>query len=823
MNQKYKLILSLFLISSIFCREVDPDEPEMADYEKEHIEILRKNSAECTLFLNKNGAFPISEPGKVLLIGSGARETLKGGGGSGDMESRYYTTCEEGLEEAGFTIVSKDWFDKFQEFKKTKHTEFVRYIFQLAEKYDSTPDHMSFGAVEPHPEYDIPLDGYEADLAIYVLARTSSEGDDRKARKGDLYLTDSEVRDILYLNKKYEKFLLVLNTVGPVDLSPVKDVSNILLLTPLGVVTGDILADIVLGKANPSGKLATTWAAVKDYRFLEEFGAIDNVRYVEGVYVGYRFFDSANVKPLYPFGYGQSYTEFTITKDSVTNKKDIITIKAIVKNEGKFNGKEVVEVYVSPSQQNKDKPYQSLVAFKKTKELKPNEEQTLTLTFKLSDVARYDEESASYILDRGTYIVRVGNSSDKTIVFCIVILDENIITEKLKNVGGESDFGDLELSVQYKDDLTNVERLKLTKDDFTTKEVKYDYQPKYNELITGLSMEDVAKVCICNFNGESHLFGEAGETVLDIPDIEHHLVLADGPAGLRLVKKYGEDENGKYRLCVNPIEARLIDYLTKEEYAKLDTLENNLDRKGEVHYQFATAIPIATALAQSFNEDFLEVVGDIVGKEMEIFGVNLWLAPGLNIHRNVLCGRNFEYYSEDPFISGRMAGAITRGVQSHQKRSTTIKHFACNGQEFNRFNSNSILSERALREIYLKGFKIAIDSSSPFALMTSYNLINGIHSSERSCLVRDVIRSEWGYEGLVMSDWFSSGSTPIGMANHPAQYAVNNIINGNNLQMGGGEKDYNLVMEAYRQGKITKEHLYECASKVYETIEKLSQ
>ena len=818
-----KVFLSLILISFIVCRNEDPDAPPMADYEIEHIDILRKNAAECTLFLNKNDAFPIKEPGKVLLIGSGARDTLEGGGGSGTMESRYYTTCEEGLEAAGFTIVSKDWFDKFQEFKNAKHPEFVKYIFQLAEKYDCTADHMSFGYNEPHPEYDIPLDNYEADIAIYVIARISSEGNDRTITKGDLYLTDSEVRDILYLNKKFEKFMLVLNTVGPVDLSPVKDVSNILLLTPLGVVTGDILADIILGKANPSGKLSTTWAAVKDYKFIEEFGGIDNVRYVEGVYVGYRYFDSANVRPLYPFGYGKSYTEFSITKDSVSNKKDIITIKAKVKNEGKYNGKEVVEVYVSPSQQNKDKPYQSLVDFKKTKELEPNEEQTLTLTFRLSDVARYDVETASYILDKGTYIVRVGNSSDKTSVFCIITLDENITTEKLKNVGGESDFGDLELSVQYRDDLTNVEKIKLTKDDFTTKEVKYDYSPKYNELITGLSMEDVGKVCICSFNGVSHLFGEAGETVQDIPEIKNYLILADGPAGLRLVKKYGEDEKGKYRLCVNPIEERLIDYFSKEEYAKLDTLENNKDRKGEVHYQYATAIPIATALAQSFNEDFLETVGNLVGKEMEIFGVNLWLAPGLNIHRNVLCGRNFEYYSEDPLVSGKMAGAITRGVQSHQKRATTIKHFACNGQEFNRFNSNSILSERALREIYLRGFKVAIDSSSPFALMTSYNLINGIHASERSELVRDVIRSEWGYEGLVMSDWFNSGSTPIGLAHHPAQYAVNNIMNGNNLQMGGGEKDYNLVMEAYREGKITKEHLYECASKVYEIIQNLNQ
>ncbi|MBR3661227.1 MAG: glycoside hydrolase family 3 C-terminal domain-containing protein [Bacilli bacterium] len=795
----------------------------MALYEKEHIDILRKNAAECTLFLNRNDAFPISKPGKVLLIGSGARETIHGGGGSGETESRYYTTCEEGLEDAGFEIVSKDWFFKFAEYKKQKHQQFIKYMFRLAEKYDCTAEHISFGNIEPQPEYTIELDQYEADIAIYVISRTSSEGNDRTITKGDLYLTDSEVRDILFLNKKYDKFLLVLNTVGPVDLSPVKSVSNILLLTPLGIVTGDILADIILGKVNPSGKLATTWASVKDYKFIEEFGGTDNVRYVEGVYVGYRYFDSANIKPLYPFGYGKSYTDFSITKELVSNKKDIITINVKVKNIGKYKGKEVVEIYVSPSQQNKDKPYQSLVAFKKTKDLEPGEEQSLSLTFKLSDVARYDEDSTSYILDRGTYIVRVGNSSDKTNVYCIITLNEDIVTEKLKHVGGESDFGDVELEVKYKDVLTDVEKIELTKDDFTTREVKYDYQPKYNELITSLSMEDVGKVCICNFNGVSHLFGEAGETVLDIPQIKNYLVLADGPAGLRLVKKYGEDENGKYRLCVNPIEKRLIDYLSPEEYAKLDTLDNNKNRKGEVHFQFATAIPIATALAQSFNEDFLELVGDIVAKEMEIFGVNLWLAPGLNIHRNVLNGRNFEYFSEDPLISGKMAGALTRGVQSHQKRGTTIKHLTCNNQEHNRFNSNSIVSERALREIYLRGFKIAIESSNPVALMTSYNLLNGVHPSERVELLKDVVRSEWGYEGLIMSDWFNSGVRPIGLANHPSQYAVNNIMNGNNLQMGGGKDDYDLVMEAYREGKITKDHLYECASKVYETIEKLNQ
>ncbi|MCQ2973106.1 MAG: glycoside hydrolase family 3 C-terminal domain-containing protein [archaeon] len=823
---KLLLIASILLIvtSRKLTLAEEDEEPEMKQYEKDHIEFLRKNAAECTLFLNRNDAFPIKKPGTVLLVGSGARNTLKGGGGSGDVESRFYTTCEEGLENQGFEIVSKDWLDEFPSFKKKNHPAFVKNIFTISDFYQSNAGHCSFGAVEPEYDYDLPLD-YEADIAIYVVSRNSSEGDDRKLRKGDIMLTDSEVRDILKLDKEFEKFMLVLNVVGVVDLSPVKDVSNILLLSQLGVVTGDILADIILGKTYPSGKLATTWASVRDYRYIEEFGNVDNTRYLEGVYVGYRYFDSTGVKPLYAFGYGKGYTDFKFSKESVTNKEDIITVKVNVKNVGeKFPGKEVIQVYVSPSQKNKDKPYQSLVAFKKTKELEPDEEESLSIKFSIKDVARYDEKKASYILDKGKYIIRVGTSSDKTKVFAYASLSEDVVLEKLTNIGGKPDFQDfVPPEIAYKDDLSEVQEIDLDEIEFSTKTVKYEYKPTIYDEIKELSNEDLGKVCVCNFEVPGHLFGEAGETVQTIKDIKNHLVLADGPAGLRLVRKYGVDEKGPYRLFANPMEARLGDYLSKEELATFDSPENNKDRDGDVFYQFTTAIPIATALAQTFNEDLLEKIGDLVGNEMDIFGVNLWLAPGLNIHRNIQCGRNFEYFSEDPLISGKMAGAITRGVQSHKNRATTIKHLACNGQEFNRFNSNSVVSERALREIYLKGFQIAIKDSNPYTLMTSYNLINGIHSSERKDLIIDVVRTEWKYEGLIMSDWFTSGTKPIGAANLKSQFAVNNIRGGNNLQMGGGKNDYDLIMQALNNGELSKERLLECASKVYEVVELLNK
>ena len=227
-------------------------------------------------------------------------------------------------------------------------------------------------------------------------------------------------------------------------------------------MTGDILADIILGKANPSGKLSTSWASIKDYKFINDFAQLDDVRYKEGIYVGYRYFNSANIKPLYPFGFGKSYTDFEIKKISLNNNKDEIIINVKIKNIGKFVGKEVVQIYISPPQTNKDKPYQSLVAFKKTKLLNPKEEDELTLNFILKNSARFDEEKASYILDNGNYIIRVGNSSDKTNILGVINLSEDIITEKLKNIGGKSDFEDLKLLIEYKDDLTKIETIKLT-------------------------------------------------------------------------------------------------------------------------------------------------------------------------------------------------------------------------------------------------------------------------------------------------------------------------------------------------------------------------
>ena len=414
------------------------------NYLEKHVRILRESAAECTLFLNKNEEFPIKKPCNVLLLGSGARDTIKGGTGSGDVICEF-TTCEEGLENEGFNITSKKWLNQ--------------------------------------DDYPILKNNNEqkSDIAIYVLARNSGQGMDRKPQSGDVLLTEKEIQDILYLNKNYKKFMLVLNVCGVVDLSPIKNVSNILLLSQLGVVTGNILSDIILGKQNPSGKLTTTWASLDQYKFINEFGNDEDTNYIEGVYVGYRYFNSANIKPLYPFGFGKSYTSFDISKISLTNIKDEINIKVKVKNIGNFPGKEVVQVYISPSQNNADKPYQSLVAFKKTNKLKPLEESEIDLIFHLKIVARYDENKACYILDNGKYIIRVGDSSENTNIYGYIELDEDIIIEQLKNIKiNELGFKDYKPKIVLKDKLNNIQKIKLTKDDFNLKKIEYNYIYKIN-------------------------------------------------------------------------------------------------------------------------------------------------------------------------------------------------------------------------------------------------------------------------------------------------------------------------------------------------------
>lgn len=806
---------------------------QLYSYEKEHLQTLRKSLAECTVLLKSNGDFPLDKAGKIAAYGSGVRNTIKGGTGSGEVNSRFFTSIEKGLEDAGFIITTKEWMDSYEQVRIKAKKEFRKVIKARAKANHTQPVIEGMGAVMPEPEYELPLDA-EGDVAVYVVSRISGEGNDRRVENGDVLLTKTEQREILTLNKKYKKFMLVLNVGGAVDLSSVQEVDNILLLSQLGVETGAVLADILLGKAYPSGKLTTTWSAWEDYCSIGEFGEQNDTRYHEGIYVGYRYFDSIGKRALFPFGYGLGYTTFSVTGENVEAAGEEITVTAKVKNTGSKLGKEVVQVYVSAPEVKLDKAYQDLAAFAKTKELSSGEEETIKISFKLSDLASYDTQKASYVLEQGDYIIRVGNSSADTCICGIVKLEETVEVRKVRNSLGKPDFEDWKPQKTAQTDkgiTADVKVITIKAEDIASETIVYDKKTDIDAAVKNLSDEELAYMNIGAFNPKGGMLsiignasmsvaGAAGETtnILKEKGVPA-MVMADGPAGLRLSQKYYKDEKGIHALG-ETMPASIVEFMPKP-VAWFMTRPKKVKAGVEVKEQYATAIPIGTAIAQSFNLDFARDCGDIVGTEMERFGVHLWLAPALNIHRSIRCGRNFEYFSEDPVVSGLFAAAITDGVQAHPGCATTIKHYAANNQETNRYANNSQVSERAMREIYLRGFEICVKLSQPCALMTSYNLLNGVHTSERRDLTEDILRSEYGYKGIVMTDWVTGGGFLTKNAIYAAPNAGKVAAAGGDLFMPGCSKDYQEVLDDLKDGTLSREQLEMNATRVYRMAKRL--
>ncbi|MBQ1605136.1 MAG: glycoside hydrolase family 3 C-terminal domain-containing protein [Lachnospiraceae bacterium] len=799
---------------------------KLFEYEERHTSTVRNTLAECMVLLKKDGKFPLENPGKIALFGNGVRNTIKGGTGSGEVNSHYSVNVEQGLINAGFEITTTKWLNEYEEVKAKAKEEFMGKIKKDAKKAHVNIFIYSMGKAMVEPEYNIPLDG-EGDTAVYVLARISGEGNDRPVESGEIKLTETEKRDILALNAKYDKFMLVLNVGGVVDLSDVKDVKNILLLTQLGVDTGNGLADVLLGKQNPSGKLATTWAAFEEYFPMEDFEDIDDTRYKEGIYVGYRYFDTFKKKYIFPFGFGLSYTEFNTVFDDVIVDGTAVTVSATVTNTGNRSGKEVVQVYQSAPAGKLDKAYQDLVGFTKTRELAPGESQQVKVAYDLTDFTSYDEETASYILEAGEYVVRLGNDSVNTEIVASLTLDSTVVVLQAKNVLGSTDFDDLQSEKQIYDIPATAKRITIDSGAITTEKVEYD--KKYDILpeIEALSIEKAALLNIGGFDPNksglasiigsagTKVCGSAGETSAYVKSDFPVMSMADGPAGLRIAKEYFEDAKGKHAIGVSAFPESMLDFMPSmtKFFMKLVGGGKKPKAGNEIKYQYCTAIPIGFAIAQSFNVELAAEYGNIVGEEMEMFGVNLWLAPALNIHRSIRCGRNFEYFSEDPVISGLMSAAITNGVQKHPGCGTTIKHYAANNKELNRYCNNSIVSERAMREIYTKGFGIAVRESQPHALMTSYNLINGQHTAESRGLTEDILRCEYGYEGIVMTDWVIQVAA-ISQSTHRNSQARYVAAAGGDLFMPGGKADYENLKAGIKAGDVSEEQVRINASRV---------
>jgi beta-glucosidase len=542
-------------------------------------------------------------------------------------------------------------------------------------------------------------------------------------------------------------------------------------------------------------------------------------------------------------------------------QKNQVAVEVRVENIGdKYAGKEVVQVYISALGGEVERPYQSLTAFTKTKELAPKESQTVTLTFPLSALAVYHVAQAAWQVEAADYVVRVGNSSKDTTVAAVLEVGEKKDVLSCKNLFPL----DVELQEIHPDAAalqqriageipSDVPRLQIDVTALSTETVAYQGKKQpytttktetltledvkngnctIEELVAQLSVEEMAELCVGTLRaGESTVVGNAsylvpgaaGDTSSVIKESRKvkNLILADGPAGLRLQPHFKTTKDGK----MIPGGEILGD--------DVQPFPEDLDENDVVdYYQYCTAIPIGWALAQSWNTELVEQAGNMVGQEMEQFGVDLWLAPAMNIHRNPLCGRNFEYYSEDPYIAGKIAAAMTKGVQSHPGKGTTIKHFAVNNQEDNRYFVNAHVSERALREIYLKGFEIAVRESQPFSIMTSYNLLNGTHTANHYDLLQALARDEWGFEGTIMTDWFTSQDMPSITGKFGKKYPISAstgcIYAGNDIQMPGCQKNVDDIVEAVKTGKeidgftITLGDLQYCTAKILGVVAKVT-
>ena len=816
----------------------------MNPYEIEHNQMIRSQAAECTLFLRRNGDFPCTAPGRIALYGSGARRTIRGGTGSGDVNVRNSVSIEAGLEKAGFTITTKEWLDAYDAAYRKARAAFIADIKAQARKLHTNAIMLGMGAVMPEPEYQIPLKG-EGETAVYVLSRICGEGNDRRNVPGDMMLSETELRDIRWIRKQYQKFMLVLNVGGMMDLSSLLEPEeeapeNILLLSQLGAQTGDIFADILLGKADPSGKLASTWSALSDFREAGTFGDADETCYNEGIYVGYRYFDSAGKKPAFPFGSGLSYTDFQISpgsfflcKESSPEDGPEICAAVSVTNTGKYPGKEVVELYVSSPEGALDQPYQALAAFAKTSTILPGLFENAGLRFRMKDLASYDPASACWVLEAGDYIVRVGKSSADTEIAGVIRLPERIVTEKVKNTCGTPGFTDWKPEKRREEQIPeNVRVLTLQPDQFSTAETDYELTEEIPPEIRALNDSELAYLLTGAFdprgglmsivgNAGKHVAGAAGESTSLLEKKGFRpLVMADGPAGLRISSRYFRGKNGELHALDGGIAALVGEFLPGVVAKMLPLFQKKPGKNDKVMEQYATSIPIGTAVAQSWNPAFARTCGDIVGSEMVRFGIDIWLAPALNIHRDPRCGRNFEYYSEDPLLSGVMASAMTKGVQSHPGRCVTIKHYAANNQETNRYGNNSNVSERAMREIYLKGFGICVKRARPLAVMTSYNLLNGTHTSEREDLGKEILRAEFGFRGVLMTDWIVRTMMKGGKYGPPEAYRI--IAAGGDIVMPGSKEDYENILKAISEKQLSREAAMAGAAHLYRLM-KLSE
>ncbi len=728
---------------------------------KEHILLSKKIASEGMVLLENNGLLPLNKGTTVALFGIGSLDYVKGGGGSGSVHSAYVRNLYEGFAS--------------KEPQISIYKPVTEYYYNYA-----TENIANYQGDKLFEEIALPKQlvsdaAKKAEVAIITIHRFSGEFNDRSSQKGDFYLTDIEQKLVDDVTAVFKHSVAVLNVGGMIDVSWIKSNKKIdaaLLAWQAGMEGGTVIADILCGDVNPSGKLTDTFAKTfDDYPSAETFNENDDfVNYFEDIYVGYRYFETipnADKKVNYPFGYGLSYTTFDISKPIAKQIGTKIEVSVTVKNTGKCAGKEVVQIYFSAPQGVLGKSKLNLAAFEKTKLLQPKESQNITLCFEINDMASYDDVGklcmSAYLLEKGDYTFYAGNCCRdlKSADYFYTVAEEYVITKQLSQKCAPNKLpkrmvadGSFEVLLDYPVKEYNASAPKNTAvcpvettpfinvatgdiglDEF----LKQFTDEELISLVSGVKNRGVA--CTCGIGGIDRL---------GIPSF----MTADGPAGVRINTVVGIP---------------------------------------------TTAFPCATLLACTWNTSLAYEFGKAGALECKENGLAVWLTPAMNIHRNPLCGRNFEYFSEDPLVAGKFAAAKVKGIQS-QNIAASAKHFACNNKEKNRYYSDSRLSERALREIYLRGFEICVREAQPWTVMTGYNIINSRRCCENYELLQGILRDEWGFEGMVTSDW----SVPCDQTKC--------IKAGNDIRMPDGFPKQ--LQEGLEKKTLSREQLELCAKRI---------
>lgn len=695
--------------------------------------LARKAAAEGIVLLKNNNALPYKLDTKISVFGRCQLDYFYVGYGSGgDVNAPYFVNVIDGIKNAGGHV--NEWLlEYYKDFTKNNpapHGFWGHWPMNFEEP--SLDDKMIERASE------------ESDVALVVIGRAAGEDRENTLTKGSYYLTDEERTLLDNVCNHFSNVTVLLDCGNIIDMQWALDyeerLRGIIYACQGGMESGNAIADVLFGRVNPSGRLTDTIAVrYEDYPSAMHFGNKLFNTYVEDIFVGYRYFETfSKEKALFPFGYGLSYTNFDIEVLDFKADNDKIKVEVKATNIGDIAGKEVVELYASVPQGKLSKPVMSLVAFDKTINLEPKESQKITLEVPVYLLASFDDTGAtghkySYIMEKGEYKFFIGENVRDVDEAGSFELKEDRVLEEFEAVCAPKEYMD------------RIVAFKINGSFIPKKVALKPEKPYLRKRILDNLPKEIGHV-VHNYNFSQVKSGEINvEKFVSSLTNQELEALTRGEGGMD--SNYGVTGNaGAF--------GGIIPELNKKGVPAVITTDGPA---GIRIRKYTSLLPCGTALASTFNARLVEELCSEMGKELKNAGSNVLLAPGMNIHRNPLCGRNFEYFSEDPLLTGKMAAAFVRGIQS-SGGSACPKHFACNNQESSRTINNSIVSQRALREIYLKGFEICVKEAKPLNIMTSYNKINGVWSHYNYDLATTVLRKEWGFDGCVMTDWWMKHS-----------------------------------------------------------------